>query len=149
MALLETSDRVAIFERMRNLVLALEQTLFAQRLDIEMVALAIGTDDGLAGQVDGQRCAALREQLPHQGLDGGRRQAHRQEAVLQRIAEKDIAEIRRDYRTDAEGDQSEYGRLPRRADAEIAAGDRDHGAPIGLLIEDVVGLLRAVGIETP
>ena len=46
-------------------------------------------------------------------------------------------------------DQAEHGGFARRADAEIAAGDRDHRVAVWLLIEDVVGLLRAVGIEAP
>ena len=44
-------------------------------------------------------------------------------------------------------DQAEHGGFPRRTDAEIAPGNRNDRVTVRLLIEDVIGLFGAVGVE--
>src|SRR6185312_4177248 len=73
----------------------------------------------------------------------------RQQPVLQRIVEEDVAEARRDHGADAEGEQRQHGILAARAAAEIAVGDEDLGRAIGRPVEDEVGALAVVGREAP
>lgn len=50
--LLETFDLLAVLQRQANLVEALYEQAFRKRVDLEPVALPVGSDDDLAGQVD-------------------------------------------------------------------------------------------------
>jgi hypothetical protein len=77
------------------------------------MVFAIWASNRLVGQVHRKLCPRLIEQLPHQRIDSRGREAHRQQPVLERIVEEDIAKTRRYDRANAEADQAEdRGRPP-------------------------------------
>src|SRR6185312_6538578 len=66
------------------------------------------------------------------------------DAVLEAVVVEDVGEARRDDAADAEIHQRPGRVLARATAAEILAGDQDLGIAIGRLVEDEVGILRAV-----
>src|ERR1051326_3304040 len=113
----------------RNLVLAqhgqadivstIEQALFAERIDLELDAAAVGTANFLRFQVDGDAGIGAALGVVHQLVDFGLRQRDRQDAVLETIAIEDVGKAGSDDTADAEIQQRPRRMLARGTAAEI------------------------------
>src|SRR6476659_112331 len=95
--LLEGADLVRVAQREADLVEAVQQAVPAERVDVEAEGLrARERRDALPLEVDAQLEAGEGGGVVEQLVDLRLGQGDRQEAVLQRVVEEDIAERGRD-----------------------------------------------------
>jgi len=144
---LEGSDRDLVAKGERDLVLTRQQHLLAERIDLEPVAHAVRAGDRLRLEVQRDRGPGPLVELPAEGGDTRRGQQDRQQPVLDAVLVEDVAEARRDHRADAPGVERPHRHLARRAAAEVLGRHEDLRAAVGGLVQDELGLLRAVGVE--
>src|SRR5262249_31285477 len=142
--LLEAFDLVLLDHGKADIVEAVEQTVLAMRIDVELHHAAIGTSDLLLLQVDRQRRIGAALGVVEQLLQILRLDLDRQHAVLEAVVVEDVAERGRDHATDAEVHQRPRRVLARGAATEIVTGDQNFGLAIGRLVEHEVRVLAAV-----
>src|ERR1700746_1089351 len=92
--------------------------MLAERIDLERHLAAVGAADFLVGEVDGQRrigdAFGVVEQLVEVFLGN----ADRQDAVLEAVVVKNVAERGRDHAADAEVEQGPWGMIGARRASE-------------------------------
>ena len=121
-----------------------EQGLLARGIDVEMQRAAVRPLDGLGLEIDRDGGVGAALGVVHQQLQLLGRDDDRQDAVLEAVVVEDVGKAGRDDAADAEIEQRPRRVLARRAAAEIVAGDDDLGVAVGRLVEDEIGVLRAV-----
>src|SRR5687767_7170878 len=88
---LEGADLVRVAQRKADLVQAVQQAVFPERIDLEAEALlAVGGRDRLALQVDDEPKAGERRGVMKQRVHLVLAQHHRQQAVLEAVGEEDV-----------------------------------------------------------
>src|SRR5262245_6051904 len=123
---LEGADLVRMPQRKADVVQAVQDAVLAERVDLEAPALrAVGRGNGLRLEVDAQPEAGEGRGLVEQLVDVGLAQRDRQEAVLERVVQEDLAERGRDDRAEAVVAQRPRRVLARGADAEVLAREQD------------------------
>ena len=108
---------------------------------------AAGRAHGLRVEVHGDRRPGPLVELAPEPGDDLARQDHRQQPVLVAVRMKDVAQARRDHRSDPVRLEHPDRHLSRRAAAEILGHDEDPRPTVRRLVQDELGLLRAVGVE--
>src|SRR6266567_6902197 len=146
LTLLVAVDRRRLLHGEAHVVEAVQHTVLAERIDLEMNLLAVGALDGLLGEIDGEPRVGALLGIVHQLVDDFLRQLDRQDAVLEAVVIEDVGEARGDDAADAEIRERPRRVLARGAAAEILAGDQDPGAAIGRLVQHEIRLLGTVGI---
>jgi hypothetical protein len=127
-----------------TVVEAVEQAVLLERVDLEGDRAAVRPGDLLFRQVDRQRGVGAALGVVHQLLEVFLGDLDRQDAVLEAVVVEDVAELGRDDAADAEVEQRPRRMLAARAAAEIVAGDENLRRLVGRLVEDEIGIVRAV-----
>src|SRR4029077_2736456 len=86
-------------------------------------------------------------QLPPQILDDCVGKRDREDAVLDAVDLKDLAETRPDQRAEGEIHPREGGPLARRAAAEIPAGDENFGVSVSWIVQHEIAARAASFVE--
>src|SRR5262245_48150841 len=146
--ILELRDALAVAERERNLVTAGQQAFLPERVDFKPVDRAVGSCHRLRLKIDGDVASGrlLQQGAEHRNPLG--RQYRRQQAILEAVVEKDVAEARRHHGADAVIVERPNGMLARRSTAEIAVRDDNAGTAIDVPVEHEIRLRRTAVIET-
>ena len=106
---------------------------------------AAGAADGLGLEIDGERRGAVGgDHALLECFRVGRRQHHREQAVLQAVLAVDVGKAARHDHADVVGEHPPHRRLARRAGAEIVAGHEDAGIAELRLVEHEVRVFAAV-----
>src|SRR6185437_12420574 len=142
--LLVGADVALLLQGEADIVESIQQAMLAERIDLEFDDAAIGPGDRLLLEIDAEPGIGAFPCIVHEIVDDLLRQLDRQDAVLEAVVVEDVGEARRDDAADAEIHQRPGRVLARATAAEILAGDQDLGIAIGRLVEDEVGILRAV-----
>ena len=125
---------------------AVQQAVFAERVDFECGAEAFIIGDGLGFEVDGDLVCGIFCGAVHQCLHIGFGEADEDHAVLAGVGEEDVGEAGGDDGEEAEVGEGPGGVLAGAAAAEVLSGDEDLGALVVVLVEDEVGVgLAGVG----
>src|SRR5208282_3714282 len=140
----EALDLVALDHGQADVVETVEQTVLAVCVDLELHDAAVGSADFLLREIDRECGVGAALGIVEQLLQDLRRDLHRQNAVLETVVVKNIAERGRDHARDAEILERPGRVLARRAAAEIAASDQDLCLAISRLVEHKIGVLAAV-----
>src|SRR5712671_4819844 len=146
-AILELRDTVAVAERERNIVRAGQQAFLAELVDFEPVGRAVGSCHRLRFKIDGDAGSG---RLLQQGAERRNRlgiKRHRQQAILEAVVEKDIAEARRHHGPDTVIVERPDRMLARRPTAEIAVRDHNAGIPVDVPVEHEIRLRCAAIVE--
>ena len=130
-----------------DVVQAVQQQVFAERIDVEPNLLAARTDHHLPREINGQARVAAELGVLYQLVAHRAGQAHRQDAVLEAVVVEDVGEVRRDDAADAEIKQRPGRVLARRATAEVFMRDQDLRMAIGLLVEHEIRPLGPLRVE--
>src|SRR4051794_4600929 len=118
--------------------------MLAERIDLEPDGAAVRPANLLIGKIDRQRGVGAALGVVEQFVEVLLADADRQNAVLEAVVVKNIAERSRDHATDAEIQQRPRRVLAARATAEIIAGNQDFRVAIGRLVEDEIRVFAAV-----
>ena len=118
---LEVVDRCGFRERDADVVQALQQLRLARSIDGERVLPAVGCGDELFGKIDRHNRTWLLLHLAGEQRDDVLCENDGQQAVLQAIRLKDVAEARGDDGAKAEVGERIDCALPRRAASEVAS----------------------------
>src|SRR5258708_1024251 len=98
----EGADLVGVTQRETDLVEAVQQAVFAERIDVEMEFIrAVGGRNCLALQVDDQLEAGERGGVVEKLVDFRLREHDRQEPVLEGGVKEDVAELGRHHGAEA------------------------------------------------
>ena len=116
--------------------------MLAERIDLERVLHAIGADQGLRGEIHGQRIAPGRLALREQRIDFMRGENDRQQSVLEAVVVEDIGEAGGDHRAEAVFVQRPRRVFARGAAAEVLARQQHAGAGIARGVEHEIGIER-------
>src|SRR5450756_2020895 len=95
---LERLDLVGVLQREPDFVEAVQQGVFAKRIDFELEDLSAWRGHALLFEVDHQTIAGCRVHLLEQPIDGLGIEPYQQQAVFKTVVEKDVGETRRDHR---------------------------------------------------
>src|ERR1035437_5692587 len=130
-------------QRQANVVKAIDQAVFPERLDLKRQFIAVRFNDHLSLQVDRQGVAGesrrLVKQLAHLALS----QHDRQQAILEAVVEEDIGVAGGDNGTKAELIKRPGRMFTRGTTAKILTRQQDRGTLITRLIEDKVRIWLA------
>src|SRR6187402_1404518 len=124
--MLESENACVVSERLVDLIQPLEQRLTMMTGKIEGDGLQAGRADRAAMKVHAKRVTLFGCRRKH--LDVRRAHADRQQAVLNAVCIKDIAETLRDHAANAELFQRPDRHFSRTTAPEIAAAEEDLGA---------------------
>src|SRR5262247_2033026 len=144
-AFLKGLDVVAVLERHADVVEPFQEPRAVGGRDVELYVRSAWAADGLGLEIDRERRRAVR--FDHAFLERfrvGRRERHRQEAVLQAVLAIEVGEATRHDRADIVGEHAPHSSLARGAGAEIVASHQNPGIAELRLVEDEVGILAAV-----
>src|SRR5258708_7615779 len=142
--LFEDADFVRVAQSEPDVVEAVDQALFAERVDVEAHHLAtVRGRDGLLLEVDNEPEARKGGHLMKQSIHFGFSERDRQQPVLAAVAEEYVAVGRRDDRSKSVFGEGPGGMLPRAAAAEVFAREQYAGALVARLVEDEIGVERA------
>ncbi|HKH28374.1 MAG TPA: hypothetical protein VKA61_08555 [Sphingomicrobium sp.] len=95
-AALESVDVGKAFERVAELVDAVCEAGFRERIDLERADRTVGQPDLLLVEISEDRCAGVGFEPSDLGRDDLLRQDDRQQPVLQAVRQEDVAEARGD-----------------------------------------------------
>src|SRR6185312_11494370 len=141
----EIRDPALVAQRQPDIVPAVDQALFPERIDLELDHAAVGSADFLRLQIDRDDGVGAAFGIVHQLVDLRLRQNDRKNAVLEAVVVEDVGEARRNHALDAEVEQRPRRMLAARAAAEIRAGDQDLRLLVRRLVEHEIGIPAAVG----
>src|SRR5699024_2058523 len=113
-----------------DVVEALQETMLAVALDVEIQRLVAGQLDLLAFQIDAQPQRLVTTGSGEQAVDVSLRQAHWQNAVLEAVVVEDVGKARSDHAAETEVVQCPDGVFARRTAAEIFLCQQDAGPTI-------------------
>src|SRR5438477_110263 len=142
--LFEGADLVRVAQSESYVVKAVEQGVFAERVDVEAPHLAtVRGRDRLFLEVDDEpeprKGGDLMEQAVHLAFG----EHHWQQAVLAAVAEEYVGVGRRDERPKTIFGKRPGRVLPRASAAEVLAREQYAGALVAWLVEDEIGVERA------
>src|SRR6185369_8920247 len=109
-------------KREADLVGSMEQAIPAKRVHLEHEAVLKGRGDGAGLEIDRDRIGFRYVKQP---IDRRLRQYHRQDAILECVARKNVRKAGGDHRRHAQIVEGPGGMLAARPTAEIIAGDND------------------------
>src|ERR1700730_17599584 len=147
-SILEGRNPFAVTERERNIVRAGQKALLPERVDFEPVDRTIRSRRRLCFEIDGDMASGRLLQYGSQRRNPLGGQHNRQQAVLEAVVEKYVAEARRQHGPDPVIVKRPYRRLARRFAAEIAIRDHDAGVAVCVPVEHEFWLRRAGVVES-
>src|SRR4029078_9165810 len=112
---LERVDGGLLFHGETDVVEPVQQAMLAEWIDVELDAAAVGTANLLRLEIDRERGVGAALGIVQQLLEIIRRDADRQDAVLEAVVVEDVGEARRDDAADAEIEQRPRRMLTRGA----------------------------------
>ena len=129
-----------------DVVEAIQQAVFAERVDVEVRVEALVVGDGLGFEVDGELVLWIFGAAVEQRLYILFAEADEDDAVLARVREEDVGEGGRDDGEEAVLVERPCGVLARAAAAEVLSGDENLRAfVLGLVEDEVRPLLDDIG----
>ena len=137
-------DRRRLDQSQVDVVEALDQTLLAEGVDLELDDAAVGTADLLRRQIDRQRRVGAALGVVHELGKVFARDLDGQNAVLEAVVIKDVRKVGGDHAADTEVEQRPGRMFARRAAAEIVTRDDDRRVAVGGLVEDEVRVLGSI-----
>ncbi|GBH23829.1 hypothetical protein BvRS1_08780 [Burkholderia vietnamiensis] len=133
-------------QRQADVVIAVQQTVLAERGDLERILAAVARAHDLRLEVDRQLIAVERVRVVEQVIDLLLGQHDRQQPVLVAVVEEDVGEARRDDRAEAVLLERPRRVLARAAAAEVLAGEQHRRALVARLVQHEVGVQRALRV---
>src|SRR5215471_10467063 len=130
--------------RQADVVEAVQQTMLAESINLEMHLVAVRPRDRLSREVDRHHGIGALAGILHQLIDDLFGQGNRQDAVLEAIIIEDVGKARRDDAADAEIEKRPGRVLAARPAAKIVRSDQDLGVAIRRLVEHEIRVLRPI-----
>src|SRR5688572_7380964 len=143
---LERTDLVRVAQREADLVETVQEAMLAELVDVEAERLcAVRGGHGLPVEIDPQLKTGERGGVVEELVDLVLAKHYRQQAVLEAVGEKDVAERRRDHAAEADVHQRPRRVLARRAAAEVLAREQDGRALVARLVEHELRVFAPLG----
>src|ERR1700679_3121075 len=140
---LKGADFGITLQRQRDFIEAVQESGATARIDLEAMYLSRRRRDALLFQNDADASHALAVLNFHgEPIDDLLVDHNGQDAVLEAVGEKDIAESRSDDGADAHFLERPHRALTRRSTTEIRTCDEDFRVPVRLAVQDKFGIFR-------
>ena len=142
-------DLGGVLQGLADIVEAFEEDFFAGGGDLEIVDVAVGVFDGLAGEIDGEGVALFGFGVLEELIDFGFGEDGGEDAVLEAVVVEDVGVAGSDDGAEAVVLDAPGSVFAAGAAAEVRASEKDGGAFVTREIEDELGIGFLAGEIAP